>query len=288
MHLIRFFLLSVVFIDVLYSVFNLVNSTKDTTSPFHLFRRVTRRFASLVVRAIPPSFDPSPTPMMELDDPSEEDAESFTPTPAVHSSVMQNPVSASQDDPAVRTTEEDSVNLPTPSTQPERVPVANKPKTSLFESKLKGSSSEVTVRNVENKLQRKWTVIGVKPNRGNVVERKRWSIAEVKPNPDAASQTKLIPMFSSVVQVTHPKPKPKPSFTQAVAKLRSTTTTTTTKRKAAMSSILSKRGFVSPSEKRARVAKAKRSTKNYPFNALPASYDQPTGEDVFPPDFGHA
>ena len=288
MHLIRFFLLSVVFIDVLYSVFNLVNSTKDTTSPFHLFRRVTRRFASLVVRAIPPSFDPSPTPMMELDDPSEEDAESFTPTPAVHSSVMQNPVSASQDDPAVRTTEEDSVNLPTPSTQPERVPVANKPKTSLFESKLKGSSSEVTVRNVENKLQRKWTVIGVKPNRGNVVERKRWSIAEVKPNPDAASQTKLIPMFSSVVQVTHPKPKPKPSFTQAVAKLRSTTTTTTTKRKAAMSSILSKRGFVSPSEKRAKVAKAKRSTKNYPFNALPASYDQPTGEDVFPPDFGHA
>ncbi|KAM7456586.1 hypothetical protein BLSTO_02654 [Blastocystis sp. subtype 1] len=265
MHLIRFFLLSVVFIDVLYSVFNLVNSTKDTTSPF----------ASLVVRAIPPSFDPSPTPMMELDDPSEEDTESFTPTPAVHSSVMQNPVSVSQDDPAVRTTEEESVHHPTPSTQPEKAPVANNPKTSLFESKLKGSSSEVTVRNVENKLQRKWTVIGVKPNRGNVVERKRWSIAEVKPNPDAASQTKLIPMFSSVVQVTHPKPKP--SFTQAVAKLRSTTTTT--KRRTAMSSILSKRGFVSPSEKRAKVVKAKRSTKNYPFYALPASYDQPTGED---------
>ena len=72
----------------------------------------------------------------------------------------------------------------------------------------------------------------------------------------------------------------------AVAKLRSTTTTT--KRKTAMSSILSKRGFVSPSEKRAKVAKAKRSTKNYPFYALPASYNQPTGEDVFPPDFGHA
>lgn len=287
MHLIRFFLLSVVFIDVLYSVFNLVNSTKDTASPFRLFPRIITRFASLVVRAIPPSFDPSPTPMMELDDSSEEDAESFTPTPAVHSSVMQNPDSVSQDDPAVRTTEDDSVSHPAPSTRPEKAPVANKPKTSLFESKLKGSSSEVTVRNVENKLQRKWTVIGVKPNRGNVVERKRWSIAEVKPNPDAASQTKLIPMFSSVVQVTHPKPKPKPSFTQAVAKLRSTTTTTT-KRKTAMSSILSKRGFVSPSEKRAKVAKAKRSTKNYPFNALPASYDQPTGEDVFPPDFGHA
>ena len=284
MHLIRFFLLFVVFIDVLYSVFNLVNSTKDTTSPFRLFRWVISRFASLVVRAIPPSFDPSPTPMMELDDPSEEDTESFTPTPAVHSSVMQIPVSVSQDDPAVRTTEEESVNHPTPSTQPEKAPVANNPKTSLFESKLKGSSSEVTVRNVENKLQRKWTVIGVKPNRGNVVERKRWSIAEVKPNLDAASQTKLIPMFSSVVQVTHPKPKP--SFTQAVAKLRSTTTTT--KRKTAMSSILSKRGFVSPSEKRAKVAKAKRSTKNYPFYALPASYDQPTGEDVFSPDFGHA
>ena len=177
------------FIDVLYSVFNLVNSTKDTTSPFRLFRRVISRFSSLVVRAIPPSFDPSPTPMMELDDPSEEDTESFTPTPAVHSSVMQIPVSVSQDDPAVRTTEEESVHHPTPSTQPEKAPVANNPKTSLFESKLKGSSSEVTVRNVENKLQRKWTVIGVKPNRGNVVERKRWSIAEVKPNPDASNQT---------------------------------------------------------------------------------------------------
>lgn len=226
--------------------------------------------------------------MMELDDPSEEDAESFTPTPAVHSSVMQNPVSVSQDDPTAHTTEDDSVHRPAPSTQPETVHVADKPKTSLFESKLKGSSSEVTVRNVENKLQRKWTVIGVKPNRGNVVERKRWSMAEVKPNPDSASQTKLVPMFSSVVQVTHPKPKPKPSFTQAVAKLRSTTTATTTKRKTAMSSILSKRGFVSPSEKRTKVAKAKRATKNYPFNALPASYEQPTGEDVFPPDFGHA
>ena len=286
MHLIRFFLLSVVFIDVLYSVFNLVNSTKDTASPYCLFHHIITRFASLVVRAIPPSFDPSPTPMVELDDPSEEDTESYTPSPAVHSSVMQNPDALSQGVPTVRTTEDDSVHRPAPSTQPEKAPVANKPKSSLFESKPKGSSSEVTVRNVENKLQRKWTVIGVKPNRGNVVERKRWSMAEVKPNPDSASQTKLIPMFSSVVQVTHPKPKP--SFTQAVAKLRSTTTTTSTKRKTAMSSILSKRGFVSPSEKRTKVAKAKRSTKNYPFNAIPASYEQPTGEDVFPPDFGHA